>query len=44
MEDIFRCGLFEFGVPDEGHAIWVVRRVLVSVVRRHQQFRMQEIL
>lgn len=42
VEDVLRCGLLVLHVPHEGHAVGLVRSVLVVVVRRNQEFRVLE--
>lgn len=39
MEDVFRRGLLEPGVPHEAHAVRIGRRVWIFVVASHEQLR-----
>ncbi len=32
VEDVLRCGLLVLHVPNQGHAVWLVRSVLIVVV------------
>lgn len=39
VEDVLRCGLLVLHVPHQGHAVRLVRSLLIVVVRGEQEFR-----
>lgn len=41
VEDVLRSGLLELGVPDQAHAVRVVRRVVGVVVGRQHELRVR---
>ncbi len=42
MEDVLRSGLLILDVPDQSHAIWLMWRFLIVVVRCYKEFWMLE--